>query len=58
MKMNVGCLDRIIRVILGTLLLTSFYFLGNNWLLIGIIPLLTGIFGYCPIYQILGTSTK
>jgi len=55
---NEGLLDRVLRVILGTVLL-SLTVLGpmTAWGYIGIVPILTGLFGFCPIYKILGLST-
>ena len=61
MKTNVGGLDRTLRVILGIVLLAAFFMLpeaGYRWfLLIGIVPLATGLMGSCPIYSIFGWST-
>lgn len=58
MPRNEGTLDRVLRVIVGLVLL-SLVFVGPKtmWGLIGLIPLLTGLAGYCPLYQILGLST-
>ncbi|MGD9863912.1 MAG: DUF2892 domain-containing protein [Pseudodonghicola sp.] len=58
MPRNEGTLDRVLRVIVGLVLL-SLVFVGpkSMWGLIGLIPLLTGLAGYCPLYQILGLST-
>ena len=55
---NEGMLDRVIRVILGTVLL-SLTIVGpmTAWGLIGIVPIVTGLFGFCPIYKIIGLST-
>jgi hypothetical protein len=57
MKTNVGTIDRVIRVILGLSLLgAGSYF--KNWLgLIGIVPLLTAFFAFCPAYIPFGLST-
>lgn len=62
-KNNVGTIDRAIRVIVGILLLAIFFLAPQDawwrWLtLIGIVPLLTGAFGTCAIYSMLGMSTK
>ena len=61
MKTNVGGLDRTLRVILGIVLLVAFFMLpeaGYRWLLlIGIVPLATGLMGSCPVYSIFGVST-
>lgn len=58
---NVGKLDRIVRVALGLALLVAYFALPDSairWLfLIGIIPLVTGLASFCPLYTILGLST-
>ncbi|MCA1951799.1 MAG: DUF2892 domain-containing protein [Hyphomicrobiales bacterium] len=60
---NVGMLDRALRVILGLVLLAfALGYIapgtGYNWLgWIGIVPLLTALFGYCPAYTLFGLST-
>ncbi|NOD35870.1 MULTISPECIES: DUF2892 domain-containing protein [unclassified Ruegeria] len=58
MSRNEGTLDRSLRIILGLVLL-SLIFVGPQtmWGLIGIIPLITGLFGVCPIYSALGIKT-
>ena len=58
MSANVGTLDRILRIALGLGLL-SLVFVGPQtlWGLLGIIPLATALFGYCPAYSLLGIRT-
>ncbi|WP_417678330.1 DUF2892 domain-containing protein [Pseudodonghicola sp.] len=58
MPRNEGTLDRALRIIVGLVLL-ALVFVGPKtmWGLIGLIPLLTGLVGYCPLYQILGMNT-
>ena len=58
LKRNEGTADRAIRVVLGLVLL-SLVFVGPKTLfgLIGIVPLLTGIVGMCPLYPLLGIQT-
>ena len=58
MKVNEGTLDRAVRVIAGLVLL-GLAFTGaiGAWGYIGIVPLLTGALGMCPLYTILGIST-
>jgi len=56
MKKNVGTLDRGLRIVAGLALLTLAA-AGSKWGLIGVVPLLTGIVGWCPPYQLLGVST-
>lgn len=58
MKCNTGTTDRLIRVTIGTALLTSFYFMQDTyWLLVGIIPLVTGYVGFCPLYTLCKMDT-
>ena len=56
---NEGSLDRVIRVLLGLALL-ALVFVGPETALgwIGLVPLLTGLVGSCPIYTALGLSTR
>ena len=58
MKTNVGGIDRALRIIAG-LVLIAFALTGaiGAWGWVGIVPLLTGLIGWCPIYPILGIST-
>jgi hypothetical protein len=57
MKRNEGVLDRCIRVIIGLAIVAWGFNTGNWWGLIGLIPLITGLVGYCHLYKILGIST-
>lgn len=58
MRMNEGTLDRVLRVVVGAGVL-SLAFIGPQtpWGYLGIVPLLTGLAGYCPAYALLGIST-
>lgn len=58
MKVNEGGLDRVIRVIAGLAIL-SLVFVGPHtpWGYLGLIPLATGIVGFCPAYALLGINT-
>jgi len=60
---NVGGIDRIIRIIAG-LFLISLVFVGDRiigqnviWGWVGLVPLATGIFKFCPAYKIFGLKT-
>jgi hypothetical protein len=55
---NEHLIDRVLRVALGLALL-SLVFIGPHsyWGLIGLVPLLTGAIGHCPIYRLLGVDT-
>jgi hypothetical protein len=60
MKVNVGSVDRVLRVLAGVALLALVFVLEGNarWLgLIGILPLATGLFRFCPAYALFGLST-
>ena len=57
MKTNVGNLDRTLRFLLGLALLGAGYYFKSWWGLIGIVPLLTATFRYCPAYLPFGLST-
>ena len=58
MPRNEGTLDRALRIILGLILL-SLVFVGPQtaWGWIGIVPLATGLLGFCPLYKIIGLNT-
>lgn len=58
MKLNVGGIDRILRIVAG-LVLVGMAAVGmfTPWTWIGVVPLLTGIFGFCPAYTLFGMST-
>jgi hypothetical protein len=58
MKTNVGGIDKILRVVVG-LALIAMAALGvvGAWGWIGVVPLLTGLFGVCPAYSLLGMNT-
>ena len=58
MTKNEGTLDRGLRIVLGLVLL-SLVFIGPQtwWGLIGIVPLVTGLMGNCPVYSIFGIKT-
>jgi hypothetical protein len=58
MKKNIHPVERVVRVLVG-LGLMSMAFVGPQslWFLIGIAPVLTGLSGWCPPYQMLGIST-
>ncbi len=58
MKKNIGGMERTIRIIAGLAIL-SLTFVGpkSPWALLGIVPLATGLMGWCPPYALLGFST-
>ncbi|MFT3931123.1 MAG: DUF2892 domain-containing protein [Spongiibacteraceae bacterium] len=58
MKPNEGTVDRVLRIIVGLALL-ALTIVGPKtaWGYIGLVPLLTGLIGYCPLYSVLGLNT-
>lgn len=58
MKKNEGTIDRAARVVVGLGLL-SIAFVGPQtpWGYVGVVPLLTGLLGWCPLYTVLGINT-
>lgn len=58
MKANVGGVDRILRIIVG-LVLIALVFVGPKtaWGWLGLIPLVTALVGYCPLYSVIGVKT-
>lgn len=58
MKANLGSIDRILRVLVGLALIgaTLFGAIGI-WGWIGVIPLVTGLAGFCPAYRLFGLSS-
>ena len=58
MKKNVGNVERVIRIIVG-LAVISLVFVGpqSNWGWLGLVPLATGLIGWCPPYSLLGINT-
>jgi len=58
MTVNIGQVERIVRIVFGAGVL-SLAFVGprSAWAYLGILPLLTGLVGWCPPYALLGIST-
>lgn len=58
MKANIHTTERKVRVIVG-LILCSLAFWGPSspWFLIGLVPVITGLIGWCPPYALFGFST-
>jgi len=60
MKANVGTADRVIRIVVGLVLLGLVFVLDGNarwWGLVGLVPLATGLVGWCALYVPLGIDT-
>ena len=57
MKKNVGGIDRILRLVVGLVLIGWGVAMQNMWGIIGIIPLFTAAIGWCPAYLPFGISS-
>lgn len=62
MKANVGGIDKVLRIAAGIVLLALTFVLKSEdglwlWGLIGIVPLATGLMGWCPAYSLFGMGT-
>lgn len=60
MTANIGRTDKIIRIVIGLLLLSLFFVLPDEsrWLaVVGLLPIATTVFSFCPLYRLLGMST-
>lgn len=62
MKANVGGIDKLLRILAGIVLLALTFVLKDEgglwmWGLIGIVPLATGLMGWCPFYPLLGLNS-
>ena len=60
MKTNVGGADRVVRIVAGLGLLSLAFVLEGGtrwWALLGLVPLATGLVGWCPLYPLVGLDT-
>jgi hypothetical protein len=57
MSCNVGSTDRIIRILAGLALIAWALMGGPAWAWIGVVPLATGLFKFCPVYPLLSMNT-
>jgi hypothetical protein len=63
MTTNVGMADRIVRIVIGIALIAfalNYFYpdTGYNWIgWIGVVPIVTAVFGTCPLYSVIGMST-
>lgn len=58
MKTNVGGADRVVRIILGLVIIILGFIFKSWWGVIGFVPVITGLLNFCPAYTLLGVSTK
>lgn len=57
MKVNMGKPDKVIRLILGAGIIAAGVYFQSWWGVIGVIPILTALINWCPLYVPLGIST-
>jgi len=57
MKSNVGGIDKILRIVAGLALIAWALMGGPVWAWIGVVPLATGLIGWCPAYLLIGANT-
>jgi hypothetical protein len=58
MKTNEAGMDRALRVVIGLVLLSLVFFGPHTaWGWLGLVPLATGIVGFCPLYRLVGIDT-
>ena len=57
MKSNVGGIDKIARIVVGIALIVWAIAGGPVWAWIGVLPLATGLLGWCPAYTLFGMNT-
>ena len=58
MKRNVGNAERVVRVVIGAVLLALVVVGPQTWWgLIGLVPIVTALWGWCPLWSALGFST-
>jgi hypothetical protein len=58
MKINIHPVERGMRITIGALLVSmAFWGPASPWFLLGAVPLLTGLIGWCPPYALLGINT-
>jgi hypothetical protein len=57
MKANVGGIDKVLRIVVGIALIAWALMGGPVWAWIGVVPLATGLMGWCPAYGLLGLNS-
>ena len=57
MKANVGRVAEVVRIVAGLALIAWALMGGRPWAWIGVVPLATGLFNFCPLYALLAINT-
>ena len=58
LRRNVGSWDQVFRVVVGVVAIGLGVYFKSWWGTLGVIPLLTGLFGWCPLYVPFATTTR
>ncbi|MBE2191111.1 MAG: DUF2892 domain-containing protein [Alphaproteobacteria bacterium] len=58
MKCNVGKTDRLLRIIVGSVMVIAGIYFQNWWGAVGIVPIATGLLRWCPAYLPFGIKTQ
>ena len=57
MKANVGGIDRILRIVVGSALVIWAIMGGSPWAWLGLVAIATGLFKFCPLYPLIGFNS-
>ena len=57
MEINIVSTERLLRIIAGVVIIGLGLYFQSWWGVIGLVPLLTGLFRFCPLYKMLGMNT-
>ena len=57
MKCNIGNTDKIVRFILAIIIGAVGFYFKSLWGLLAMVPLITGLISFCPLYKIFGLNT-
>ncbi|MGZ8559200.1 MAG: YgaP family membrane protein [Chitinophagaceae bacterium] len=55
---NVGKSDRSVRIVIGVLIAVAGIYFKSWWGIVAILPLVTAFTGFCPLYKVLGITTR
>jgi fatty acid desaturase len=59
MNRNSGTVDRFVRIVLGLALFALAFIEPHTWIwLVALVPLVTGVVGYCPVYHLFGWNFR
>lgn len=58
MNQNVGSMDQYIRYVIGAVMLAAGIYYESLWGLIGLVPIITALLGWCPVFAIFRISSR